>query len=266
MVNGQTIPHRLQDVLYIPEAGNSLLSISRFDESGGDITFKAGTCRLSDKVKRLVGTGVKSGRLYLLDTRAQLNRNECANIAATQKPSWDEWHRRYGHLGISGLETLKKKGLVDGMEVDESTIPSRTCEACIQAKQAVQPFPKEAEHRSSIPGERTLSDVWGPARTTSISGSKYYISFTDDATRTCAALFMKAKDEATQRIKDYVELIEKKFRRTLKYLWFDNGKELVNAELRKWAAAKGIEIETTAPYSPSQHGVAERFNRTLLEL
>ena len=47
---------------------------------------------------------------------------------------------------------------------------------------------------------------------------------------------------------------------------FNNGGELVNPEIRKWASEKGIIIETTAPYSPSQNGIAERFNRTLLEL
>ena len=41
---------------------------------------------------------------------------------------------------------------------------------------------------------------------------------------------------------------------------------MVNEETRKWANEKGITIETMAPYSPSQNGVAERFNRTLLEL
>ena len=46
----------------------------------------------------------------------------------------------------------------------------------------------------------------------------------------------------------------------------DNGKEFINEELKKWAAERGITLETTAPYSPSQNGVAERFNRTLLEL
>ena len=47
---------------------------------------------------------------------------------------------------------------------------------------------------------------------------------------------------------------------------FDNGKELVNAEIQKWASEKGITIETTAPYSPSQNGITEWFNQTLLEL
>ena len=61
-------------------------------------------------------------------------------------------------------------------------------------------------------------------------------------------------------------MIENKYSRLTKYLRFDNGKELVNEELRRWAAEKGIIIETTAPYSLSQNGVAERFNCTLLEL
>jgi hypothetical protein len=40
----------------------------------------------------------------------------------------------------------------------------------------------------------------------------------------------------------------------------------VNAEVRKFAAEEGILIETTAPYSPSQNGIAERFNRSVIEL
>ena len=118
------------------------------------------------------------------------------------------WHRKScgmsgstatGILGVSGLETLRAKILVDGMEVDESTLPSKTCKACIQAKQAVWLFPKEAKHWSNVPGERTLSDVWGPASTTSIDESKYYISSMDDTTRTCATLFLKTKGKASSK-------------------------------------------------------------------
>ena len=265
-VKGDNIQHKLQDVPHVPEAPNSLLSVSRIDDSGGHVSFQGGKCELYSKFNQLIGTGVKTGRLYLLNARAQLQTKEQANLAAPRKLSWDQWHRRYGHLGMTGLETLKTKGLVNGLEVDESSVPSRTCDACVQAKQATQPFPKEAENRSTTPGERTLSDVWGPAQVESIGKSKYYISFTDDAVRTCTPLFMKTKGEAAAQIKAYVAAIEKKFGRIPKYLRFDNGKELVNKEIQNWAAEKGIVIETTAPYSPSQHGAAERFNRTLLKL
>ena len=46
----------------------------------------------------------------------------------------------------------------------------------------------------------------------------------------------------------------------------DRGKEFVNDELQKWCKQNGLEIQMTAPYSPSQNGVAERMNCTLVEL
>ena len=66
-------------------------------------------------------------------------------------------------------------------------------------------------------------------------------------------------------VKNHVTALERGGR-TPRFLRFDNGTELINKETKDWAAAKGIEIEATAPYSPSQHGAAERINRTWLEL
>ena len=51
-----------------------------------------------------------------------------------------------------------------------------------------------------------------------------------------------------------------------KAIRFDNGKEFLNAELESWCAQQGIEIQTTVPYSPSQNGIAECMNRTIVEL
>ena len=46
----------------------------------------------------------------------------------------------------------------------------------------------------------------------------------------------------------------------------DKEREYLTNEILTWCANKGVIIETTAPYSPSQNGVAEQFNRTLIEL
>ena len=46
----------------------------------------------------------------------------------------------------------------------------------------------------------------------------------------------------------------------------DQGAEFVNDNLKQWLRGQGIELQTTAPYSPSQNGAAERLNRTLVEL
>ena len=50
--------------------------------------------------------------------------------------------------------------------------------------------------------------------------------------------------------------IEQKFGKAPRWIRIDNGKEFVNEEIKKWVAEKGITIETTAPYSPSQNSVA----------
>ena len=105
-----------------------------------------------------------------------------------------------------------------------------------------------------------MGGIWGPAHVESIGKQKYYISLTDDAKRYVMMLFLQTKDQAQSRIKEHVNMIENKYSRLTKYLQFNNGKELVNEELKKWSAEKGIIIETTAPYSPSQNGVAKRFN------
>ena len=46
----------------------------------------------------------------------------------------------------------------------------------------------------------------------------------------------------------------------------DRGTEFVNEPLKSWCDSRGIRLQLTAPYSPSQNGVAERMNRTLVEL
>ena len=115
------------------------------------------------------------------------------------------------------------------------------------------------------PGELTHIDVWGKYSVTSINGNQYYTIFVDDAARFTTIKFMKSKTEAVQNVKNY--LTHLKTQENLpKAIRFDNGKEFLNKELESWCAQQGIDIQTTAPYSPSQNGVAERMNRTIVEL
>ena len=77
---------------------------------------------------------------------------------------------------------------------------------------------------------------------------------------------MKTKGEAFNWIKEQVAKIEWKFGKVPRWIRINNGKKFVNEEMEEWAAEKGITIETTAPYLPSQNGIAEQLNQTLLEM
>ena len=91
-VNGQTIPHRLRDVLHVPSAPNCLLSAARFDDAGGKFEGGDGRCFLKNKTNNIIAEGTRIGRLYLLNGRAQLLGQERTNYAAAPKLPWDQWH------------------------------------------------------------------------------------------------------------------------------------------------------------------------------
>ena len=77
---------------------------------------------------------------------------------------------------------------------------------------------------------------------------------------------MKAKTETLDKIKKYVQWLTTKFGRQPKYFKVDHGTEFINKEVEKYFSTLGIELQTTAPYSLAQNGIAERENRTLVEL
>ncbi|KXJ80544.1 hypothetical protein RP20_CCG024560 [Aedes albopictus] len=48
-------------------------------------------------------------------------------------------------------------------------------------------------------------------------------------------------------------------------LTIDQGREYFSNSQKTYYKEKGIQVEPTVAYSPQQNGVAERFNRTLIE-
>jgi transposase InsO family protein len=196
----------------------------------------------------------------------KLASTEKSNITTTgQKISWTDWHKRYGHISISGLQQLLAYDLVDGLNIDKDSA-IRKCEPCIKARQEHTPFPQQSESRAQFPGELTHTDVCGPITPTSWSGMRFNINFIDDNTRNCTSAQMKTKGEASHKLRQYLIYIKLQFGYSPKRLRLDKGGEYFTNEFQNWCAENGIAIESTAPYSPSQNGVAERFNRTLIEL
>jgi transposase InsO family protein len=87
----------------------------------------------------------------------------------------------------------------------------------------------------------------------------------DDASHYVMVEFLKSKDQAAQKLKNYFTHLEVQGK-TPKAMRIDRGREFVNDLLLDWLYLKGMEVHMTAPYSPSQNGIAERMNRTLEKL
>ena len=139
------------------------------------------------------------------------------------------------------------------------------CIECTEAKLSETPYDPSQTQRETQPGELTHMDIWGKYPITSILGNNYYLLLVDDAARYVTVEFLKTKYQATQRITNYIIYLRARGKTPLA-LRSDRGKEFVNLDLQNWCQSQGIQLQLTAPYSPSQNGVAERMNCTLVEL
>ena len=61
-------------------------------------------------------------------------------------------------------------------------------------------------------------------------------------------------------------MIQTQFPTTIKTLRSDNGREFVNSEMTRFCKEKGVIHQTSCTYTLEQNGVAERKNRTILEM
>ena len=113
--------------------------------------------------------------------KSSINNTETLHTYQTMEPvqNGETWHKHYGHISYSGLQKLLDKYMVEGFTVDK-TSPKPDCEACIQAKQTIEPFNK-TKNQITKPGNITHINLWGKYDIASIHGNQYYILFVDDA-------------------------------------------------------------------------------------
>ncbi len=261
---------QLRDVVHAPAIPHNLIALGRVEAGGHKITMESGMIQFLNPKGRVYATGERVGNLYVM--RAAVVPGKPADIACAaavarpkRKRTYDEWHRVLGHIGMKAVISMKTKGLVEGMEVDESVPPSQQCESCVRAKQTVAPYPKKSETVVEAIGDLTVMDLWGKAPTTGIRGERYFSTFTDMHSRRTVVEFSKTKTDELEYFKAYQAHIQNVHGVTLKKVRCDNGGEYLSKDFTSYLRAEGIQLDTTTPNSSAQNGVAERVNHTVMD-
>src|ERR1044071_860365 len=140
------------------------------------------------------------------------------------------------------------------------------CEGCVYGKQAKGSFPSGKAWRASEVLGLLHADLCGPMQTESMGGSRYFLLITDDQSRMSWVYFLKAKSEAFENFKKFKTLMGNQSGKKVKALRTDRGGEFLSKEFTEYCEEAGIKRELTAPYTPEQNGVAERKNRTVVEM
>lgn len=259
---GQKASITIQDVYFMPKISSNLLSVKCLSKKGFKIIFEKDSCQicLGDKE---IAVAELSSNLYAV--KNYVPQSVYLSPKSCKINCIHYWHRLLGHRDPSAIKDMVSQRLVEGIVlVDCGCL--RQCDVCMKAKFSRLPFPKKSLTTTTSVLELIHTDVCGPMQTESHGGMRYFVTFIDDYSRYSMVYFIKRKSDVFKRLKYFLALGYNKFQRFPKKIRSDRGGEYLCGSVTEFLLEKGIEIEKTNPYSPEQNGVAERKNRSLVEM
>lgn len=265
----------LFQTLYVPNFSRNLISISRLDRDGFSFKFGNG-CFSLFKNTSFVGSGILIDGLYKLkldniftETVLTLHHNVGTKRSLIDENSSFLWHKRLGHISRERLERLVKNEVLPNLDFTDLGV----CVDCIKGKQTKHT--KKGATRSSGLLEIIHTDICGPFDAPSFTGEKYFITFIDDFSRYGYVYLLKEKSEAVNILEVFITEVERQLDKKVKIVRSDRGGEFYGkynesgqcpGPFAKLLEKHGICAQYTMPGTPQQNGVAERRNRTLMDM
>jgi len=243
----------LKKVLYVPEFKINLLSQGQLVQKGVEISAKKEGCTLFYKDKVLT-KGVYQNNLTLLYAQV-----EEAYISTSEA----NWHQRMGHIGQNALKALSEA--TEGCEITPgSLIKCKDCDTCIKAKATIV-VSRKSPDRATKYLEKVHSDICGPISPETWTKKRYFTSFIDDKTRYADIALLRSKDQVFEEYKTWQIREERQSGLRVKRLHSDNAREYKSQNFQDLHRLQGVIGTYSAPYTPAQNGISERFNRTIVE-
>ncbi|KAA0041875.1 Retrovirus-related Pol polyprotein from transposon TNT 1-94 [Cucumis melo var. makuwa] len=146
------------------------------------------------------------------------------------------WYKRLAHVSERGLQALSQQGLLGGVKNVELLF----CEHYIMGKSTRVKVGK---------GKHTTKGIL-------------------DYVHSDLGVLRKRllwEDEAFGKFLEWKKQVENQTGRKVKYMRTNNGLGFVNNKFNNFCKSDGITRHFTVTYTPQQNGLAERFNRTIME-
>jgi transposase InsO family protein len=252
------------DVYYVPDLKNNLLSVGQLQERGLTLLIQNGTCKLYHPRRGLImQTKMTANRMFVLLASVVFQETSAFLQSATEDNS-QLWHHRFGHLSYKGLRTLQYKQMVKGLPLVKAS--DKSCTECLVGKQHRDVIQKKTQWRASHKLQLVHADICGPITPNSNCNKRYFIKFIDDFSRMVWIYFLVEKSEAFTTFKNYKSLVEKESGALIGCLRTDRGGEFTSNEFNEFCKINGIRRQLTTSYTPQKNGVAERKNRTIMNM
>ncbi|KAI3659112.1 hypothetical protein MP638_001979 [Amoeboaphelidium occidentale] len=271
-LNHQNQLIRLKNVIYAKELSHNLISVGQLIQEGYTIQFVNSKCIIKQDQRHITAIQAK-GNVFKLSChimkpnhRGTSYFSQCPTTVHSQPTITPAYiHNLLGHIGRSKIRRLLMHDCVVGLpETIHSYEGLQYCEPCIKAKHPNHSFHSSTSSTTSV-GEVLHADLAGPINPQSIGKKRYVLNVIDDFSRFCFTYLLYKKSDAAAALLDCIQWIKTQKSTNVKCIRTDRGGEFINQILSNEFRSNGIIHQTTAPYTPQQNGVAERYNRTLFE-
>ena len=263
----------LLDTFVAPSFKRNLISISSLDKGGYHFGFGNGLFSISLN-SNIIGTGSLMDGLYMLEVVATHNEILHTSSKGTKRKlnenSASLWHKRLCHISKERIQRLVSDGILDSLDLTTFEV----CVECVKGK--LTNTRKLSANRSQEVLELIHTDICGPFPTAAWNGQQYFITFIDDFSRYGYLYLISEKSKALDVFKSYKAEVELQLGKKIKavksnrggkyYGRYDGSSEQRPGPFALFLKECGIVPQYTMPGKPSMNGVAERRNRTLLDM
>nr|GEV32540.1 zinc finger, CCHC-type [Tanacetum cinerariifolium] len=126
------------------------------------------------------------------------------------------WHARLGHVHFKRMQNMSKDGLIPTIDMD-----AKKCKTCMLTKITKKPFQNVKREAKVL--ELIHSNLCDLCATLSLGNKKYFVTFTDDASRLCYVYLLHSKNEALDKFKVFKTEVELQQESLIKRFRTDRG-------------------------------------------
>ncbi|KAK1641780.1 hypothetical protein QYE76_060251 [Lolium multiflorum] len=255
----------LVDVMLVKTLGYNLLSVSALGKMGFAVFIDNDiVVLLWSKTLKVAFVGYREHNLYVVDFSGTTTSSAMC-LFGKADVGW-LWHRHLAHVNMRTLQSLHKGNHIVGLMENVSFAKDRVCRACVEGKMHDSPHPSKTIISSKRILELLHVDLFGPVTHASLGAKKHCLVIVDDYSRYTWVYFLKTKDETQQIFIDFATEVQRQHNLLIMAIRSDNGSEFKNYTLNDFLSDEGIRHQYSAAYTPQQNGVAERKNRTLMDM
>jgi transposase InsO family protein len=235
-----------------------------------------------------VGLAFRQAKLYMLsmhenvnvvcndeDVVCKGNGSSSTNVSSKRKRCDDAtsaklWHYSLGHISRGRIERLIKDYILSPLDFSNSDC----CIDCIKRKYAKEVKKGEAKRSAGVL-EIIHTDICGPFPVKSVNDFDSFIIFTDDFSRYGYIYSIQERSEVLDKFKVFKAEVKNQHNIKIKIVRSDRGGEYygrhtpygqVPGPFARFLQKNGIVAQYSMSGDPQQNGVAERRNRTLMNM